>query len=255
MSTPIINGTKKPQFNCEVVSFGPAAGDYSVTVTGPRDEVRNLIGPLVAAGASGTYRCDQSPVATIEYSFGSIDAVTGNPADEAPQNIWELHANEVEKDILEADIAFINNLSTSDKIQLQKWIDNPSQAIVFPDPFTPELETAYYEIIVARVRSVRVNQPTLRKSIVVSNRYQLKAALTDVRRIISTATLLTQEPTVTALLADLPAETPGGAGKENREYGWYKKFPQVQLTGLNRFSINQEWEYGLWSTLILGEVL
>lgn len=246
----IINGDDSPQFNREEVRFGPGSGEYSMRVEGPVEKIRALIPQLIASGASGVFVSDKSPLATIEFSYGSIDPAIGFGAEnEQPSQIWEYFANEVEKDIMEADITAVNavNGTASEKL-LRKYI----QGTDLTDSEVSSLSASaalLYADIKAGVRSIRVAVPTLKVSKFVSYTYQVKASIAGAGSVITTATLQSSESIPDSILFNLPAYT---TSKPNRAYGWYKKFPNVQTVGKNGFTVSQEWEYGLWSTTLYG---
>lgn len=248
----IINGDKTPQSNREEVRFGLQGGEYSKRITGPVDEVRKLIPALVAAGATGVFIHDSSPIATLEYTFGSIDMVTGNPADERPTSVYECQTAEVEKDILESDIAVTNGVNgTASETLLRKYLNGTDLTPAEVASLSAN-GTAVYGEIKAGFRSIRIMVPTLKISKVVSNAYTVKAAQTNVNRLIATAKVSTDESIPVGILFDLPANT---TTKPNRSYAWLKKPPQVTITGGNRFAVSQEYEFGLWSTVIYGAVV
>lgn len=247
MSDPIINGSNEPQFNREEIRFGGlSGGEWSQRIQGPPDKLKALIGQLIQAGASGVYICDQSPIATIEFSIGTIEAITGNAANEAPQVSYECSTNEVEKDVLESDITVVNNLSTSQKKLLRKRIDGTELNSTEEATLTGDAANLYQDILDG-LRSVRVPVPTLRISKVVSNLYPVKASNTNAGKIHTTAQVSTAESIPVSILFELESKT---TTKARRAYGWRKNYPDVTITGGNRFSISQQYEYGLWSTTI-----
>lgn len=160
---------------------------------------------------------------------------------------WELFAQEVEKDVLQADLAALDGISRDEKEKIRAAIDNPSanQSPALSNPTAIEL---YLEMLDG-LRSVRVAVPTLRHTQTVSTLWTVGAALTNVGRIISTSSLLALEGVPPGLLFNLPT---GNSNRAAAGYGWYKKFPTVRIAAGHRLQLEQEWEYGLWSTLIYG---
>lgn len=169
---------------------------------------------------------------------------------ETPVHDWELFAQEVEKDVLQADIGALDGISQKEKERIRAAIDNPSSS-QSPALTNPTAISLYLEMLDG-LRSVRVAVPTLRHTQTVSTLWLVGAALTNVGRIISTGSLFSLESVPGGLLFNLPA---GNSSRASAQYGWYKKFPTVRISAGHRIQLEQEWEYGLWSTLIYGSTL
>lgn len=267
MSNPLVNGNPKPQFNSEEVHYTPnGSSSYGGKLEGPRDKLREMISQLVAAGATFSYICDQSPVATIQFEFGSIDAVTGNTADEivdSAKSSWELTGSQQEKAILSSNTPIVNYFTDAELKYLKK-ASEPGSDDSFPiyEGPTPEIEAAKNSIARVMIHNGAQDRimfvPTLRSSKVVSANYQVKAALTNVGRLITTPTLKTQEAIPDGILFNLPEDTYEGGlyfHTSDFAYSWLKNYPVVQVAGRGNFTIQQEWVYGLWSTAIYGAAL
>jgi hypothetical protein len=253
MST--ILGKTSSTLNSEEVSFTPQAG-YSGrwAIEGPKESVRPLITRLAALGYSFTYLCDQSPKASIRYETNGRPEPGGSGV-ETPSLVWEYLANVAEIDVLEADIAGINGISAENRRVIRDAIalPDPDNAPDF-DPTDPNILSAQdiYDLMLKGVRSFRVNVPTLKRSALVSGSYGVQASLSNVGSIITPATLTIQENIPGTILFSLPTFSSTKAGFV---YAWYKKHPQVQQAGGNKWSVSQEWEYGLWPTLLYGTAL
>jgi hypothetical protein len=81
------------------------------------------------------------------------------------------------------------------------------------------------------------------------------ASLTNVKRIITSANLVALEGIPNDVLFTIPFETfiPGPSkGDQYRAYGWLKKVPTIRAGARRKSSIEQEWVYGLYSTLLYG---
>ena len=175
-----------------------------------------------------------------------------------PIDNWEFHASHVEKDVLEADVEVINNISDENKAVIRDLIANPPAKGEDPvDAFDPEDPYsvdafAVYVLMVNGLRSIRVNAPVLRRTRTVSNVYVIKAALTHVGQILSTATLMAFEDIPATVLFNLPTDTSKRTGLK---YGWFKMHPTVRVAARQKMVIELEYEYGLWPTIIYGEPL
>jgi hypothetical protein len=241
-------GTNTPQQNREEISFSPTEGwSGQWTVEGPKAGVKAILNQLAAQGLSFRYTSDQSPHAQVVF---------GNPGEvlpgvgEVPQTVWEVFGGGGEIDILEADVTACNALSDEERRTIREAINSPVEGQ------SPALTTSeaigVYKVMLSGVRSFRVNVPSLRVSKVVSGNYGVVASLTNVGRVISTGTLRIQEAVPNTLLVNLPAYT---SGKTDFGYGWYKNHPTVQQVGGNKYNVNQQWDFGIWPTLLYGAIL
>jgi hypothetical protein len=96
-------------------------------------------------------------------------------------------------------------------------------------------------------RAVVVSAPVLRKNQIVSNRYTIPAAISNVGDLFSHNSLLNSEPTIpTSISNNLPAT--GNSNRTGLQRGWLKKHPQIVQTSFNRFQVTQEFQYGNWIT-------
>lgn len=242
-----ITGKAEAVQNVEEIRYSPTDG-WSGTwqIEGPKAAVKPLIDQLAALGYNFTYRCDKNPLAQIQYSTIGTIAPGGQ---ETPTLQWEYFANSAEIDVLEVDSANINSISDDNRRIIRSAINNPDATT---GPTLTGNSLSLYQLMLGGVRSYRINQPTLRVSKIVSGSYGVKASLTNIGRIISTNTLSLQESIPNTILFELPNYI---STKSGFSFGWYKKFPNVQQAGGNRWNISQEWEYGLWAPFLYGSVL
>jgi hypothetical protein len=183
---------------------------------------------------------------------------------------WEMFTQKVEKDLLSARVENPNTvalLSTYQVQQLRQFMLQPpdGDTIEFPTAATFQkkgesngaIALAIYNLMQQGVTSFPVEQPKLRRTFVTSNQYAIQYALTNVRRIISTVSLVTTENIPNSLLFSLPNESwiDPNPDAPSLAFGWLKSFPTVQQVALLKWSIVQEWEYGLWATLLYGNPL
>lgn len=243
----IITGKNAPTQNAIEIRYSPTDGwSGTCQIEGPKATVKPLLQQLASLGYSFAYREDQNPKAQVQYStFGSVEP----GGTEVPTLQWEYFANPAEIDVLEMDSNNINSITDDDKRKIRNAINSPD-----PDA-SPSLTgdaLTLYKLMLGGVRSGRINQPTLRVSKLVSGSYPVQASISNVGRIISTNTLTVQENIPGTLLFQLPNFS---TSKSGFAYGWYKKFPNVQQSGGNRWNVSQEWEYGLWVPFLYGSVL
>jgi hypothetical protein len=185
-------------------------------------------------------------------------AVAGG-ATEVPVDSWEFFANHCEKDVLEADNSPVDSISLANKTRIRNFILNPSGPdgyVVTEDSFeddgTETLPFDLYKQMQAGVRSIVVNAPTLRHTQTVSNVYTVKATLTNVGKIISSATLTILEDLPFGVLFNLPTDV---STRYKQHYGWMKVHPTVRCAARFKMQIEQEWQYGLWSELLYNQPL
>lgn len=242
-----IAGKQTHTQNSEELRYSPTEG-WSGTwgISGPKEAVRAQLNSLAALGYSINFRTDQNPLAEIQYSTpGTV--TPGGP--EVPTLQWEFFANVAEIDVLETDIALVAGLTKNEITGIRSGLASPDPA---DQPALTGNAESIYVLMQAGVRSFRVNLPTLRVSKLVSGSYPVKASMTNVGRIISTGTLGVQESIPNTILFELPDYS---SDKTGFSYAWYKSHPSVQQAGGNRWNVSQQWEYGLWPTILYGSVL
>lgn len=245
-----------PAENYEEISFSPQTGwSRRGGIIGPKAGVKAMMSQLAAQNLNFTYRCDQSPNATIVFETPGNPEGGGGGTTELPTTIWEYFANQLEIDILEADLdgtvstVNLNDISASEKKLLRDRING--QDVAYPDPFSTAFDTIY-KLIEGGVRSVRVTVPTLRVSRQLATFSAVYASISNSGRIFSATTINSEN-------SDQPYDLPPSATVTkdgvNFIYGWFKKFPSSQQVGGNKFNISQEWEYGLWPVATHGALL
>lgn len=185
----------------------------------------------------------------------SIQQDTGGGTTEVPVDQWEFLASHVEKDVLEADVTFSPALTDHDKKQLKNYLVNPPASPSDVAAWDNATGSNLFELMENGLRSITVNAPTLRHTQTVSNVYTVRAALTNVGKIISSSTLMISEAIPTTVLFNLPFDTVKRSFGGGLSYGWRKMHPSVTIAARSKLQITQEWEYGLWSNLLYGAAL
>lgn len=262
----IINGRRGAFL--KVVGIGEdQSGQYTlVRAEGTRSEIEQLIPQM--RQVSATYDIKKSFSGAADVLEGRIPGpgfATSTP--EVPIDDWETMADEVEKDLLECDIAGIDGdiggventgLDDSERALIRTILDqgvDSEDAYRFHLRSTTGFAADLYNLAVYGVRAKRVIVPHLRHTQTVSQLWTVKAALTNVERIISTTSLVATESVPSTILFNLPDKTTVRSIASKLGYGWYKKYPSVKIAANRRMQIEQEWEYGLWSTVLYGAIL
>jgi hypothetical protein len=260
-----ICGTSDPIQNGQTISFTPTDGfRYGGKIQGLKESINALCQQMAAAGYSFRYHYDSSPHATIEYdAAGDPNAINpGSGAAETPTEVWELYPNQALIDVLAGDIpgtisgqGNVNSISAEDKRILRHEAEGSSGSEE-PTEFGDPLANMMLALMLSGVRSFRVEQPTLKVSKLVSSSYPVKAALTNVGRLISSETMQSSEGVPATLLFNLPASSiVTKADGVVQAHAWYKTYPNVQQVAGGRWNISQAWEWGIYSTFIYGNPL
>lgn len=216
----------------------------------------------------------------MDENFGTakltvrMDSNPLNNGLETPVDQWEYVGGRAEKDLLEADVpsGITATLSQNDIGVIRSAIQNPPDgsdtsgaysakdrpnASVAQSCFSGSPANAFtiYKLMQAGVRSAPARTPTIRHTQTVTNGWTIPASLTNVGRIISTASFAALESVPSGLLFNLPTLVPATFQTIAVKYAWLKWDPQVQQIAGRKWQLVQEWEYGLWSTAIFGQPL
>lgn len=246
-------------------------GYYSVIpFEGTDQEVRNRAAQYDAVGAY--YDVEQLHGGRARLTVRLAWANTNQLGQEIPIESWELDPQEVEKDLLDADFpnGLIGVLSKNDREILGSLIENPSSDYFgggdievdvggkarFID--NPTRFYSWYLLLKAGVRSFPIPAHVVRRTYCVSTHYSVKAAQTNCGRLLSTASFIALEGVPNTLLFDLPTHPDPSQYIEVAEdlvYSWRKCWPAVSDLALQRRSIVQTWQFGLWAKGIYGTVL
>jgi hypothetical protein len=190
--------------------------------------------------SGGCYRME----ATGEWGSQGSDGTDSSP-NEALNDVWELQPNMVEKDFFDADISLVNSLSNADmkkvKDAIEKLTGDQSAS------FTGN-SLKCYKLLSAGVKSIRTFAPVLRHNQTFRRDYTVRASLTNVGSVITNASLSSIEGVPETLLFNLPTNSnPSRTDGVGLGYGWLKKYPTISQVAGGKWSIQQEWEWGLWS--------
>jgi hypothetical protein len=243
-------------------------GDFFTAIfEGTKEEVKQAAYQCLLAGAQYTVT-ESYGKSRLEARFSYNPALGGGTV-EQPIDQWEFFAAEAEKDLLDAKVEsnIIGTLTDAARRMIYNAVHFVSDTSDQPDPaaatnpanatywakITNTTERAnaqtIYNLMKDGVRSFPVDVPTLRHTQTVSNRWAIKVSLTNVRKIISTGSLISLEAIPSAILFNLPNDA---STFSDKKYGWRKKFPNVQQVANLKFQLVQEWQYGLWPTVLFG---
>jgi hypothetical protein len=181
---------------------------------------------------------------------------TGNPDSEVPTDIWQLLPGEIEKDILEANIAVSNALTIADKEKLRNAIKD--NVHVSATSFTAGAQSAgveeLQELMFEGVKSIETSLPVLQLTRITSSSYTVLFSQEHCDTILSTATLYNDEavPTNFLIAFDVAPYNVTASVRSRLHYGWFKKRPTLTTMSGGRVQIVQNFKFGLWPTLLYG---
>lgn len=242
----------------------------SFNYEGTAAEVEAL-GPLFdAAGWTWTVTGLNASRAKLEAHAGFAGGTDYTVVVETPENIWEMEAQEVQKELLEADFPFGMSLSTitkEDKVLIGKvaaddTLDYDGMLNELNDNLSngANLDTAVSLVLIlkAGVRAFPVEASIIRHTQLVSNLYSVKASYTNCNRILSTASMTSVEGVPGNLLFNVPTTpTPSqfieSAG--DLQYGWRKLRPAITRLAQFKWRILQNYQFGLWAVRLYGLVI
>jgi hypothetical protein len=214
-------------------------GPYTIrTWGGTKSAIETQYALCVTAGAAcevregyGTY--------TLEARYSTDADGTSN----TEVDTWEFFANSVEKDMLEADISIVRGISADYKRTIQNWTDPDSAPVLDSGGNASKL----LNLRMKGTKSVVVMQPMLRHTKTVSNGYSVKASMTGVGKIWTNAQISSFEELPATVLFNLPTD---GTAETEMLYGWLKLHPTVRIAAGQKVQIEQEFQYGYWTSLL-----
>ncbi len=244
----IINGQKG--VHLQPAKYGRTESGWYCELTwiGTKEAVQTIV-PF-CMGARAIFHVEESPsgaatklVARFATSVSSGGVGVSTP--ESPEDNWQYFANMIEKSVLECDLANVDPPLTNDEINLIKTnLDHLDAIDLGDDPRDDVVEL--FNLMKSGVTSIRVLQPILRHTQTVSQLWTTKTSTANAGKILTTNALIRLEG-VPALLIDLPALS---STKPGLAYGWFKHFPSIKISALQKVQVEQEWEYGLWAGLL-----
>lgn len=197
-------------------------------------------------------------------------------ANEQPVDLWEYDGNEAQKPLLSAAIpvgvnSIVTTLSSLNLEVITKALQGTFPANAPKDSagaqfidasancFTdgnPTNALAVYNLMKAGVEDGIVQTPVLRHTQTVSFVYPITISKLNVGRIITTSTLISLENPPSWALTGLPNDVPPSfISGITLAYGWKKMGPHIHMIAGQKFSIVQEFQYGLWPVQTTGPFL
>lgn len=171
-----------------------------------------------------------------------------NPNDTT--TIWELLGNEIHKDVYQHPRSL--QITDHDLKVIRNFINDPqansSPAFTGGGTLTT-YALALYSLLLKGTTAFVTSQYVLRRTRIVSNKYQVALAFNQVDHIWSSAQITSTESVAIPVMISMD-QIPIPASQSGYQWGWLKKSPTVQQTGGNRFQITQEWWLEQWSTYL-----
>ncbi len=195
---------------------------------------------------------------TITYGSSTAGAQSGQGPDIVDN--WELLPNKVQKDIFHADCTIVNSQTSEQLDSIKSFVnhslndDGTSKAN--PAAWDSNSETLY-ELVTAGVDHWVSYQPVLRRTYRVPQGQSLIAAYSNIKKILTTATLISTEgvPPDFVLPINTIAPSPSNPTRSDSvdlAYGWLKGIPTANIAAYVTREVHLEWEYGLWATALYG---
>jgi hypothetical protein len=214
-------------------------------------------------GTGSLLNIEQSPSGACDKLVARWNFLPGGSGSDPGQDFvdtWEFFANEHEKDVLQSDTDVVRAFNEDDFATAKAMLQDPASvkplSTAVNNLFSSGAKAAGAETLMRLMfggfTSARIFQPIIRHTQTVTNQWTIPAAQTNVKKIISTASLISLEAIPNHILFQLPN---GFSTKADFSYGWYKKFPTTRTAARQRTQLEQEWEYGLWPILIVGTPL
>ena len=245
------------------IEFGwdKKSGQFATRVwQGTEQQCRDAFALLTRTIGFSSVNVKQKSGGVWEVS-GRIDGAVDDDGNPLPEqdivDTWELTSNRVEKDILETDISAVNSLNATDLSTLRGLINGDTTNLLTEPSWVSSgsgSPSALYKLIKSGVKSSVVYAPVISKTQTASNSRVIAASLTNVGVVYTTATLLASESIPASIANNLVASTQRTITGLTFQYGWLKNFPVITDTVDGKVNLQQNWEWGLWSTVLYSVV-
>ncbi len=234
-------------------------GSTRLSYTGAQQEIINQANYLQGLGYETVVT--SGPLWTLEATI-DID-LSKNPGTSEPEPTpqWELIPNQYIEDLFESTDIFSAELPAPLRSSIELKLKNPENTVNITIPesmLTPENIQKSNRIYVYKQMGVdgrRLYAVGLKRSIVVSDKYNVKWSIINVNKVWNTNTLISTYNVPTVFISLLPAsrteyKTIKMDDNSNNDveifyrWGWLESHPVYQLVSNNRVQISQEWVYG-----------
>ena len=246
-----ITGTIKPILQPGQVDFDPVRG---TTVTeewhSAGDNLAGIARQYIKDKVAFTWK--RSPIkSTIKATYSG--GTNGLP--DAPQENWQLLANEIQKSIFESPLALDGEIAFPGVLRLVKQAfqllengDLEAETDLEADLPDAEYDTYFNPLLTLMLRGsthFAVGQPVLRHTFSVSNSYDGFLPDIGVSEVIMN---LGQIGVGNELINNLAGQIAPGTTHTGYAWGW-RRLPSNAVTAANnRVEISREWWWGEWST-------
>jgi hypothetical protein len=178
---------------------------------------------------------------------------------ETPPTVWEISGHASEQSVLECtDRTPISTLTTNQKLAIELSIKEGNEKAMIAtitgdtgQDVYPKMKTVY-NLMAIGVEGKQVFNPTVRRTITVSNNYNANWSLNNVGKVLSKGTLLSSYGVpnyISNLMANSSTEATDNNGVKSVT-GYLEQYPNYQTVGGNNIQISQEWIYSKFSTLL-----
>lgn len=220
------------------------------------DGLNGVAGNLALAGAS--YRQTKGKLKSELEATYAAGTASSSGVPEITTDVWEIRANEIQKDIREHPLASVTYISEDVWNQIQSGLDNRTK----PADMSPALTgnaAKVYDLLRRGSTHFSLGQYVLRHTTTVGARTTRNVSDNNVECIYTTAQLIA-EATNTGLWAyPLPARLStkiqaiqAPAAKPDYLWGW-RKLPSTETTAAgNKVEITTEYWLEQWSTFVYG---
>lgn len=224
------------------------SGYYSVLRwRGPKASVAALVPQLEELGYDYDVEEEPGPFATCTANVPTADSRDPGAPDGLVITKFQLVPNVVEKDILSSNISAVASLTQTDIQAIRKAIQDPGGGTALTAEALP-----LYKLMLKGVTAVRVTQPTFQHTVIVSNGYEVTAAVSNCGKILSSAKMVAETSAPPAFFPALAASpfTDAAADNVNMVSGWLKDYPTIENIAGGKAQITVQYNWGIWARLL-----
>jgi hypothetical protein len=247
-----IQGESGPVKTGVEYGFDRQTGSFEqVTWEGTHDALQGILPDI---GIPDSYLLSPTGTAKWRLTARYSGASTGEGGTtEVPIHEERLRFNQIQKSIF-AVPAFV---SVDDEIKryIEGNADEPDDDGAlrnYVELVDPALALTLWDLVSAGVKEQTIYQPVVVVTDTASANYAWNVGFTNYGRIFSTASMISDADLGASWQGNLPDETSSTSGFE---FGWLKSPPEIVNAGSTRSQLVQEYTYGLWATVMYGDLL